>query len=231
MQLAPRARRAVRRPNLAPLSMPRRSSPPPPAPPPVGGVPCVILDPKAVRLHTGTVGGSYDFSARVPNWQLGARIKMWLRLPGTLSPEPAVWHCALPRPQIPGRQLLTPPATTAGNNSLHHDDAQSAACESWCDPDTKGPDKRPLHTQAQVATGWVEHCGWCKCAGCATCARTSGLRLGQSCTVPGQVTSCWGATVIEHEFLGEATVRLGAPSSDKDFGCNVAMPQGRTAGS
>ena len=145
-------------------------------------MPCVMLDPQGTRIHTGELGGSFDFKARVPNWQLGARIKIWLKL--------------------------------EGDNKLQTGDAQSATCEEWCNP-----------KQERVA-GAEDHCSWCKCAGCHGCTGSSGLRLGQSCTVPGQITSCWGAKIIEHEWLGSAVVRLGAPTSDKDFGCNVALPQG-----
>ena len=45
-------------------------------------MPCVILDPQGTRIHTGELGGSFDFKARVPNWQLGARIQIWLKLEG-----------------------------------------------------------------------------------------------------------------------------------------------------
>ena len=144
-------------------------------------MPCVILDPQGTRVHTGELGGSFDFKARVPNWQLGARIQIWLNL--------------------------------EGKNKLQAGDSQSATCEEWCNP-----------KQERVA-GAEDHCSWCKCAGCRGCMGSSGLRLGQSCTVPGQITSCWGAKIIEHEWLGQATVRLGPPTSDKDFGCNVALPQ------
>ena len=174
--------------------MPRRSSPPPPSsPPPKGGVPCVILDPTSIRLHTGALGGSYDFSGRVPNWQAGGRIRIWLKM--------------------------------QGNNSLHDEDAQSALCEPWCDPDPKDIQGHSINSHEEQERLIQEHCGWCKCAGCDYCTRTSGLRLGQSCTVSAQISSCWGAKIIEHDFLGQATVRLGAPTSDKDFGCNVALPQ------
>ena len=157
--------------------------PPPPAQPLEGIVPCVILDPQGTRIHTGELGGSFDFTARVPNWQLGARIQIWLKL--------------------------------EGNNRLQAGDAQSATCEEWCRP-----------PRERVPGAEQDHCTWCKCAGCAACTGISGLRLGQSCTVPGQITSCWGAKIIEHEWLGQATVRLGALTSDRDFGCNVALPQG-----
>ena len=144
-------------------------------------MPCVILDPQGTRIHTGELGGSFDFKARVPNWQLGARIQIWLNLEGKKKPQ-------------------------AG-------DSQSATCEEWCNP------------KQERVSGAEDHCSWCKCAGCRGCMGSSGLRLGQSCTVPGQITSCWGAKIIEHEWLGQATVRLGPPTSDKDFGCNVALPQ------
>jgi hypothetical protein len=161
----------------------RLSPPPPPPSQPLEGImPCVILDPQGTRIHTGELGGSFDFKARVPNWQLGARIQIWLKL--------------------------------EGDNKLQAGDAQSATCEEWCNP------------KHERVAGAEDHCSWCKCAGCNGCTGSSGLRLGQSCTVPGQITSCWGAKIIEHEWLGQATVRLGAATSDKDFGCNVALPQG-----
>lgn len=97
-----------------------------------------------------------------------------------------------------------------GNGTGPHDgDGRSAGCESWCDSQS-----------SEV------HCSWCKCAGCGWCSGRSGLQIGQACTVPGQITSCWGAKIQEHELAGQAIARLGALTTDKEFGCNVLLPQG-----
>ena len=175
---------------------------------------CVSLDAAALRITTGAHGGSFSFGAHVPNWRPGARIRVQISLlqmggGNEDGPGPRGW------------------LTASGAM-----DSNDARCEDFCTYSPPSPppptkmDTAWYHPDPRATVNQTGYCHLCRCAACTHCAKASGLSEGQGCGVPGQLQSCFGARIIQHEKLGEAILRLGAVTTNRDFGCTVTLPAG-----